>query len=232
MKVSLSFESTSSEDTSIMIDALRASTTITAALTRFESVIPAFTPEDAISKSKKYDGILAGEREGRMIEGFDLGNSPEDVLNFDTDKKNLILTTSNGTRILENMNSRHVLIGGFVNGKSCAEAGIKLSEKHLDIVMAGWKGNFTIEDYLAAGEIIKWLDYYNKKRDLGIEFSEYAISSKLASENIKMVNDAVLNGFSALRLIKVGSAKDIDFCLKRNSFSNVGIYENGIITKF
>lgn len=232
MKVSLSFEKTISNDTSVMIDALRASTTITVALSSFKKIIPAFSKEDAISKSIKYDGVLAGEREGSKIDGFDLGNSPEDVLEYETDRENFILTTSNGTRILRNMESPHVLIGGFVNGKACAEKCIEVADNHIDIVMAGWKGNFTIEDYLAAGFIIRWLDYYNEKQDLNCEFSEYAVSAKLASYNDEMANRAILNGFSAKRLINVGSKKDIDFSLKRDIFDDVGIYENGTITKF
>jgi len=76
MKVTLSFEESSSGDVSIMVDALRASTTITLALNSFKRIIPCFTPEEAIALKEKTGGMLAGERNGKRLEGFDIGNSP------------------------------------------------------------------------------------------------------------------------------------------------------------
>lgn len=77
MKVTLSFEASTSDDVSIMVDVLRASTTITLALNNFKKIIPCFTPEEAFELKDKYGGIIAGERQGEMIEGFDIGNSPK-----------------------------------------------------------------------------------------------------------------------------------------------------------
>ena len=76
MKVTLSFEQTISSDVSIMVDALRASSTITVALNKFKRIIPCFTPEEAFDLKVKTGGVLAGERGGKQIEGFDIGNSP------------------------------------------------------------------------------------------------------------------------------------------------------------
>lgn len=232
MKVTLSFEETVSDDVSIMVDDLRASTTITVALTKYNQVIPAFSPEDAFEKSEIYDGVLAGERKGIKVEGFDIGNSPLGILDFESSKNSLILTSSNGTRVLENLNSKHVLIGCFLNAKSCGELALKLAAKHVDIVMSGWIGNFTIEDYLAGGEILYWLKYYAEKNDMELDLSEFAQSAILASRDELNSNDAIYDGFSAKRLEKIGYSSDVSFCLKRNKISTVGIYENGIITKF
>ena len=146
MKVTLSFEESISRDVSIMIDVLRASTTITTALDKFNQIIPCFTPEDAFKLKKETGGVIAGERKGAKVEGFDIGNSPNAILNFKSDSKILILTTSNGTRILENMNSQ-VLIGCLNNAEAVAEASIKLAKDHIDLVMAGVWGKFAIEDY-------------------------------------------------------------------------------------
>ena len=76
MKVTLSFEESASSDVSIMVDALRASTTITLALDNFKRIIPCFTPEEALDLKENIGGVLAGERNGKQIEGFELGNSP------------------------------------------------------------------------------------------------------------------------------------------------------------
>ena len=153
MKITLSFEETISSDVSIMVDALRASTSITVALNNFKKVIPCFTPEEALELQERIGGVVAGERNGKQIEGFDIGNTPVGILNYESDEDTLILTTTNGTRILESMNSK-VLVGSLVNAESVAKASCRLANEHIDVVMAGVKGKFAIEDYLAAGEIL------------------------------------------------------------------------------
>ena len=142
MKVTLSLETSISADTSIMVDALRASTTMISALNKYEKVIPCFTPEEGFKLKDKNGGVLAGERGGEKIEGFDIGNSPTGLKDYDSDERILILTTSNGTRILENMTSQ-VLIGSLINAKAVGEASTKMAESHIDVVMAGVKGEFT-----------------------------------------------------------------------------------------
>ena len=134
MKVSLSFEKGSSKDLSIMVDALRASTTITFALDKFKEVYPVFTPEQAIEIAKEKDAVLAGERTGRTIEGFELGNSPGEMKEYCGEKESLVLTTTNGVRTLENMESEIILIGSFINAKACAKAACKLAREHIEVV--------------------------------------------------------------------------------------------------
>ena len=175
MKITLSFEESISDDVPIMVDVLRASTTITAALDKFTQIIPCFTPEDAFKLRDETGGVIAGERKGAKVEGFDIGNSPSSLKEFDCDTETLILTTSNGTRILENMKST-VLIGCLNNAESVAQASLNLATEHIDLVMAGVWGKFAIEDFLAAGEII----YEISKRCEDCEISEYAKSAVLA----------------------------------------------------
>jgi 2-phosphosulfolactate phosphatase len=153
LKISLSFEETISEDVSVMVDALRASTTITTALNKYEKIIPVADKKKAEEIAIEKNGVLAGERTGAKINGFTLGNSPIAIKNYKTDKNILVLTTSNGTRILEKMKSK-VLIGAFINSAAIGKACLNLAKKHVDVVMAGVKGNFAIEDFLAAGDII------------------------------------------------------------------------------
>ena len=147
MKITLSFEETISSDVSIMVDALRASTSITVALNNFKKVIPCFTPEEALELQEKIGGVVAGERNGKQIDGFDIGNTPVGIMNYESDDDTLILTTTNGTRILESMNSK-VLVGSLVNAKSVAKASCRLANDHIDVVMAGVKGKFAIEKAL------------------------------------------------------------------------------------
>ena len=226
MKVTLSFEKTSSSDVSIMVDALRASTTMTIALDNFNKIIPCFTPEEALELKNKTGGVMAGERKGAKIEGFDVGNSPTAIRDIQSDSDTLILTTSNGTRILEDMNSK-VLIGCLNNAKAVAEVSLKLAKTHIDVVMAGVRGEFAIEDYLTAGEIIYQISEICKD----CEISEYAQSAVLESRDYETDKKAFHESKSGKRLTKLGYLNDVKLSLKKNSSKNVALYENNVITR-
>ena len=227
MKVTLSFEESSSGDVSIMVDALRASTTITLALNSFKRIIPCFTPEEAIALKEKTGGMLAGERNGKRLEGFDIGNSPSAIKDLKTSEDTLILTTSNGTRILENMTSK-VLVGSMVNAEAVGEKSIQLAEEHIDVVMAGVKGEFAIEDFLAAGEILYWI---NENLD-ECKLSEYAKSAILASRDYNLVKEAFLNSRTAKRLIELDYRDDVELSVMRNITNNVAIYQDNELTLY
>lgn len=225
MKVTLSFEATSTKDVSIMVDALRASTTMTLGLNNFKRIIPCFTSEEALKLKKEYDGVVAGERGGEMIEGFDMGNSPQEVENYETDKDTLLLTTSNGTRILENMDST-ILVGCMVNAKAVAEKSTQMASSHIDVVMAGVRGNFALEDFLASGEILYWIC---QNLD-GYEINDYARAAILASRDYESVKDGFFNSASGKRLTKLGYKKDIERCFTKNITENVATYKNNELT--
>ena len=226
MKVTLSLEETASNDVSIMVDALRASSTITVALNNFKKIIPCFTPEEAFKLKEKTHGIIAGERGGKKIEGFDIGNTPTGISKLECEEDILILTTNNGTRILEKMNSK-VLIGCLNNASAVAKASIELGESHVDLVMAGVWGKFAIEDFLASGEII----YQIYKNCSECEIDEYAKSAVLASRDYNAVQKAFYESTSGNKLKSLGYEKDIGFSLNKNSTKNVGKYDGIKINK-
>lgn len=221
MKVTLSLESTYSEDLSIMVDALRASTTITLALNNFEKIIPCFTPEDAVELNRKFGGVLAGERDGAKIEGFDIGNSPSVISTYQTDENTLILTTTNGTRILENMDST-VLIGCLVNAKAVGAKSVEMAKNHIDVVMAGVKGEFVLEDFLASGEILYWICQNLEE----CELNDFAKAAIIASRDYNKLKNGFYNSRTSKRLIKLNYKNDVDICCKKNITENVAIYEN------
>ena len=227
MKVTLSFEDTSSSDVSIMVDVLRASTTITVALNNFKRVIPCFTPEEALKLNDEIGGVVAGERNGKQIEGFDIGNSPCAIRDLQSSKDTLILTTTNGTRILESMDSK-VLVGCMNNAKEVALKSIRLANDHIDVVMAGVKGEFAIEDFLASGEILYWISETSKD----CELSEYAKSAILASRDYESVKNAFINSRTAKRLIELGNREDVELSLMKNISLNVAIYKNNELTLY
>lgn len=219
MRVSLSLDRSYSKDLAIMVDALRASATIITALQSFKTVIPVREIDNAVNLASAHEAVLAGEREGAKIEGFDVGNSPVDIRNFQGDI--LVLTTSNGTRILEDIPSSTILIGSFLNAQAVASKALELAKNHIEVVMAGVNRDFTIEDFLSAGEIISHLKDH--------ELDETALAALMASLDPEKVDIAVLNSNSALRLRDLGLEKDIQFSLKRNIFNTVPIYKDGVI---
>lgn len=218
MKVSLSLDKSYSEDVAIMVDVLRASTTIIVAMENFSRIIPVKSITEAEKIAGKYNAILAGERRGAAVEGFDVGNSPIEISDFNGEV--LVITTSNGTRILEGMKSK-VLVGSFVNAAAVAEKAMDIADNHIEIVMAGVEGRFAIEDFLGAGEII------GNFKDCNLD--EMALAAYMSSRNNNMVNDAIINSRSARRLVELGLSKDIDFCIRRNIYDQVPVYENGSI---
>ena len=227
MKVTLSMETTVSEDISIMVDALRASTTMTLALDNFEKVIPCFSPEEAFKLKDELGGVIAGERMGAKLEGFDIGNSPTEVEAYEGDETTLILTTSNGTRILENMNSK-VLVGSLVNAKAVGIKSSEIAEDHIDVVMAGVRGEFALEDFLASGEILYWIC-----QSLGeYEISEFAKAAIIASRDYNSLKSGFYNSQSGKRLAKLGYKKDINICCQKNISENVAKYENNELTLY
>ncbi len=218
MKVSLSLDKSYSEDVAVMVDVLRASTTMTVAMENFSRIIPVKSIEEAEKLAEKYDAVLAGERRGAAIEGFDVGNSPVEISNFNGEV--LVITTSNGTRILEGMTAK-VLVGSFVNANAVANKAMDMADKHIEIVMAGVEGRFAIEDFLGAGEIIGNL--------IDCNLDENALAAYMSSCNHNMVNNAILNSRSARRLIELGLSNDVDFCIRRNIYDMVPVYEKGKI---
>lgn len=220
MKVNLSFEKSNSNDLSIMVDVLRASTTITMALDHFQEVIPVVEHMEALNIAREKEALIAGERRGATLEGFDAGNSPIEIQKLSGET--LVLTTSNGTRIMEGMNSK-VLVGCFTNARAVAMAAKKLASEEIEVVMAGVEGRFAIEDFLGAGEIISNL----QNQDL----SEYAQAALMAVQDKNLVKDAVLKSRSAKRLSEIGFKKDVEFCLRTNISTNVPQFHDKSIKK-
>ena len=234
MKITLSFEKTSTTDVSIMVDALRASSSIVLGLNNFKEIIPCFTPEEAFKLGEEYNAILAGEREGIKIKGFDIGNSPKAIETYKIPpekKDTLILTTSNGTRILKDMKST-VLVGSIVNAEAVGKKSVEIAENEIDVVMAGYKGNFALEDFLASGEIIYWIEKELTDKSIKFDISDFAKAAILASRDYENVKKAFYNCNSGRKLKKLNSKDDVTYCVQKNISDNVAIYKNGKLKVF
>lgn len=138
----------------VVIDVLRATTVITYALAAgAREVVPCLEVEDALRAAAQLPGgesVLGGEREGLKIEGFDLGNSPEEYTPETIGGKSLVFTTTNGTRaMMACKQARRVLMGAFVNASAVVEA--LSGEQNIHLLCSGTRGQVTREDALLAG---------------------------------------------------------------------------------
>jgi len=148
----------------VVIDVLRASTTIITALAHGAvRVRPVLTIDEAralaASGGAGAGTLLGGERGGRRIDGFDLGNSPAEYAPARVDGRSIVITTTNGTAALDACTAAaEVLIGGIVNRSAVAARARSLAVVHgtpdIHLVCAGTDGEVTEEDLLAAGGIL------------------------------------------------------------------------------
>jgi 2-phosphosulfolactate phosphatase len=144
----------------VMIDVLRASTTITQALAAgAATVIPCREVDEARQLAANFsagEAVLGGERGGLPIEGFHLGNSPSEYTQATVGGKTVIFTTTNGTlALMQCRAAARVLIGSFVNLSAVVE---RLSGKRpIHLLCAGTRGHVTREDVLCAGAISELL---------------------------------------------------------------------------
>lgn len=142
-----------------VIDVLRASTTIATALHNgAKEVIPVATVESAMKIAGNLSSdvtLLGGERAGKKIEGFDLGNSPREYIAERVKGKSLVFATTNGSlAMVKARNAKEMLVVGFVNMTASVNF---LPGRDLTILCSGRSGNFSIEDAVCAGMLIQQL---------------------------------------------------------------------------
>ena len=145
----------------VVIDVLRASTTICQALASgAREVVPFLQVDQALAAAAlvkdRTEIVLGGERHGRLIPGFDLGNSPSEYTRTAVAGKRVYITTTNGTRAFEHSRlAKRVLVGAAVN--LAPLVGSLKNEARVDILCAGTDGQETQEDILTAGGLVSAL---------------------------------------------------------------------------
>lgn len=154
-------EAAVSGKTAVIIDVLRASSTIVTALDHgAAAVIPCADPAEAGRLKASLAGtpvLLGGERGGVRIDGFDLGNSPAEYTREVVAGRKIVFTTTNGTRALLKCRDAHrIVIGCWLNLASLAHwLAHTVTDVHL--VCAGTDGIVSGEDVLAAGAFVRQL---------------------------------------------------------------------------
>jgi 2-phosphosulfolactate phosphatase len=193
-----------SAPTGIVVDVLRATSTIAQALAAgYRRVLCVAELEDARAlRTEIPDSIVGGERDAIRIEGFDVGASPREFL--EPQAETLILSTTNGTRTIVTAAERcdEVLLGSLLNLDAVAAAARQRGED-VAIVCAGFKGAFAIDDAYCAGRIVQLLE--GEPTDAAV-----------AAEVIARAYPTAHAGLTARTYGPPGLEEDIAFCARES----------------
>lgn len=218
-----------------VIDVLRASTTVAAALANgAKAVVPFDSSEDVITRAKQFErGLvkLAGERKMHAIAGFDLGNSPREFTREVVEGKTILLTTTNGTGAFATVQSaRDVVVAAYVNFsavlamlRAAARAGTDVT-----IICAGREKRFSLEDAACAGRYARHIG----RRLADVELNDAALASSMIDrrygDNLARLFGEASHGRA---LAEAGYGEDLAVCATMDAFPVIPVYSDRQITK-
>lgn len=193
-----------SADVAVVVDVLRATTTIAAALAAGHRRVLCCEEVEAAERLRGPNRLLAGERDNVEIPGFDRGNSP---IGFDGEGGgDIVLTTTNGSRaiVAAAARSREVILASLVNLDAVLEG---LPEDDVTIVCSGTAGGMAIEDVYVAGRIVGQLDG---------ERTDAALIAEHVTASYADPRAALTGGANAQKLLDTGQEADIDYCARES----------------
>ena len=211
----------------VIIDVLRATSTIATALYNgAKCVIPVDSVAKCIELGRQIDGITAGERDGMIAEGLEHGNSPFEYPREFVGGKTLVLTTTNGTKLLHMALDRgagQIITGSFPNLSSVCRY---LADQNRPVVLgcAAWKDRINIEDMLFAGAIINQVKH---QFSMNCDSSQIAETVYLEARSDLFDFMQAKNASHYQRLMGYGLEKDIRYCLTPDIAPVLPVYENG-----
>src|SRR4051812_24042763 len=210
----------------VIIDVFRATSTIATALYNgAERVIPVAAVDECKRLGSEIpNAVTAGEREGKVIEGLQYGNSPAEYPADFISGKTLVLTTTNGTRLLHMAFAKccsEVVTGSFPNlGAVCDY--LVTQEKNVILGCSGWKDMFNLEDTLFAGAVIDRV----KER-----FTIHDDASLMAQQIYRLHENNlykfIQNTTHWHRLAAYGLQKDLQYCITIDIANILPIFRNG-----
>jgi 2-phosphosulfolactate phosphatase len=199
----------------VVIDVFRATTSICVALeSQFKSIITTLKIEDAI-KLKKEHNLIAGERDGNKLEGFDIGNSPSEIINYKNSIDEIVLTSTNGTKCIElayNNFAKEIWIGSLNNVGSIAEK-LNKTPENVVFLCAGWKNKANVEDTFMAGKCLNEM-----KENFDINSDSCFLAMRLATGE---TTELLRNAEHYMRLKEKGNLNDLEICMQINTSSKI-----------
>jgi 2-phosphosulfolactate phosphatase len=216
----------------IVIDELRASSTITTILDRGCSRLYVTAGLDAARRlARIHDGLLAGERGGTAPRGFHFDNSPAALSRADLRDRVVILSTSNGTRVLGWVkDAPATLVGCLLNARACAGAAVELAGSmgaRIGIVCAGTLGVFALDDAVAAGVIVQDIIAEIGSRGGDFDMTEAAIAAVQLRSSYPDLVTPLQNSVAGRLLARLGTHDDVPYCARLNSSTTVPILRPG-----
>lgn len=212
----------------VVIDILRATSAITTAFYNGVSkMIPVASVEEALNY-KNQGFLVAAERDGEIVEGFDLGNSPFGYMNTRVKGKTIAITTTNGTRAIEvAKTAKQVVIGSFLNMDTVLHY-LSKEKQSVIFLCAGWKDKFNLEDTLFAGALSQTLIY---KYGFDTECDSTIASMELYKNAKHDLYGFLANSSHRNRLSKLQLERDIKFCLTPNQCPALPVLEGNYLVK-
>ena len=193
--------------TVVVTDILRATTTITFAAANGATVItPVLTPEDAFRlAAEQPNTLIGGERGGIKVDGFDLGNSPREYTEAIVSDRQIVLTTTNGTRTLQACRAaEYILVGSFLNLRATVDR-LAQVEGELVIACSGREGGFCTEDTVFAGACVAAL--------AETQLTDAAETAKILYQTHREDLVGMLkNCYHGRSLARIGLGEDLKFC--------------------
>lgn len=208
-------------DIAVVIDVLRATSAICTAVDNGVDILPVSTVEEA-RELQKEGYIAAAERNGQIVEGFEMGNSPESYKNPALKGKTVVLTTTNGTKAINIAREKEHVVIGSLNNLNAICTWLIAQDKNVLLLGSGWKDKFNLEDTICAGAIADQL--IDSQKFFAEEDSTIAAKFiyRSAKENIFSFLKASSH---RRRLRKLNLNEDVKYCLTPNILDVVPILE-------
>lgn len=208
----------------VVVDIFRATSCMTTAFAHgIRSIAPFAKLEDCLAM-KLQGYFTAGERDGKKVDGFDLGNSPFEYMEERLKGQRIAFTTTNGTQaIAKSAGAKEIVIGSFLN-LSAVVAHLQRSDNHVLVVCAGWKGKVNQEDTLFAGALVEHLrDHIKPDCDAPV------MAQRLYNQGRANMMDFLKDASHVQRLAKLNVYKDIQFCLTPDQYQVVPRLVEGVL---
>lgn len=218
-----------------VIDVLRASTTIAAALHNgARNVLPFESSEEAVTRVKSFERkevVLAGERKMKAIAGFDLGNSPLEFTREAVEGRSVLLATTNGTvAITAVQGARDVVIASYVNFTPVVTLLRTATRAGTDIVLlcSGHEKGFALEDTACAGRFVRHL----VRGRPAVALNDAAQAAVLIEKRYGDRIDEVFADAEHGRALKeAGFGPDLEVCAQLEAYPVIPVYQERQITK-
>jgi 2-phosphosulfolactate phosphatase len=220
--------------TAVVIDVLRTSSTIIAALANgAREVIPAGTPAEVgelVSRAGRAGSLMGGERDGKQIEGFDLGNSPSEYVRKDVAGKTIFFSSTNGTPALLRVKSASQVVVGSFNNLTVVLGYLLDRMPEAALLCSGRSGKFSLEDFICAGSMVMGLE---SRLGNAIVRNDAAIAAAdLYRRNMNLIGDVMRRSAHGKKLIEIGYERDLSYCAQIDSHDILPLYIEGKIRGF